>query len=397
VLKIGLTGGIGAGKSAVAARLARLGAVLIDADVLARDVVSPGSDGLGEVMSAFGEGMLGPDGALDRPALGARVFGDEAARRTLEGIIHPRVRARTAELVAAAGPEAIVVNDVPLLVETGLAPSYHLVIVVTAAEPTRVGRLVRTRGMTEDEAFARIQAQAPEPRRRAAADVLLVNEDGLADLDAAVDALWHDRLVPYEANLRTGQRVPRARQPVIRDPDPNWPGQARRLIARLSAMAGDRAVRVDHIGSTAVPGLPAKDVVDVQLVVSDMDIAAEVAEDARSAGLVQAEGRWYDIDRYGDEHAKEVAVEADPGRPVNVHIRPLTSPAWRESLLFRDWLRADAADRAGYATFKRGLAGQPGIDLDTYSDDKLPWISGSLARAQRWAAQSGWDADRGMG
>jgi dephospho-CoA kinase len=123
VLKIGLTGGIGAGKSAVAARLAERGAVIIDADRLAREVVAPGTDGLREIEAAFGPEVTGPDGALDRPALGARVFGDEAARRRLEGIIHPRVRARTAELIAAAAPDAIVVNDVPLLVETGLAPS----------------------------------------------------------------------------------------------------------------------------------------------------------------------------------------------------------------------------------------------------------------------------------
>ena len=145
---VGLTGGIGAGKSAVAPRLAERGAVIIDADRLAREVVAAGTDGLAEVVAAFGAGVLGPDGELDRPALGRRVFGDDAARRRLEAIIHPRVRARTAELGHAAPADAIVVNDVPLLVEAGLAPTYHLVVVVLAAERTRIRRLAETRGMT---------------------------------------------------------------------------------------------------------------------------------------------------------------------------------------------------------------------------------------------------------
>nr|WP_173033391.1 dephospho-CoA kinase [Phytohabitans flavus] len=206
MLLIGLTGGIGAGKSAVATRLAARGATVVDSDRLAREVVAPGTDGLAEVVAEFGSGVLGADGALDRPALGARVFGDDAARRRLEAIIHPRVRQRTAELVAAAAPDTVVVNDVPLLVEVGLAPTYHLVIVVDAAEATRVERLVRTRGMTPEQADARIRAQAGDAERRAAADSLLRNDSTLADLQTRVDALWHERLAPYEQNVRH-QRV----------------------------------------------------------------------------------------------------------------------------------------------------------------------------------------------
>lgn len=193
---VGLTGGIGSGKSAVAARLAELGAVVIDSDRLAREVVAPGTDGLAEVVARFGMQVLGPDGALDRPALGKVVFGDETARRDLEAIIHPRVRARTAELAAAAPPGTVVVNDVPLLIEAGLAGLYELVIVVFADEATRVSRLVRDRGMTEAEARARIAAQATDEQRRAAADVAIVNEGTLADLRAAVDEVWRTRLHP---------------------------------------------------------------------------------------------------------------------------------------------------------------------------------------------------------
>jgi dephospho-CoA kinase len=191
---VGLTGGIGSGKSVVAARLAELGAIVIDSDRLAREVVAPGTEGLAEVVAAFGPEVRGPDGALDRPALGRIVFADPAARERLERIIHPRVRARSAELAAAAPPGAVVVNDVPLLVEAGLAGGYDLVVVVLADEATRVARLVRGRGMTEAEARSRIAAQATDQQRRAVADVVLDNDGTLADLRAAVDRLWSERL-----------------------------------------------------------------------------------------------------------------------------------------------------------------------------------------------------------
>jgi dephospho-CoA kinase len=191
---VGLTGGIGAGKSEVARRLAELGAIVIDSDRLAREVVEPGTEGLAEVFAAFGPEVLGPDGALDRPALGRRVFGDEDARRRLEAIIHPRVRARSAELIAAAPPDAVVVNDIPLLVESGLGSGFDVVVVVAASEETRLRRLAQARGMPAEEARSRMAAQATDEERRAAADVVIENDGSLAELRAAVDRLWHDRL-----------------------------------------------------------------------------------------------------------------------------------------------------------------------------------------------------------
>ena len=191
---IGLTGGIGSGKSAVAQRLAELGAVIIDSDRLAREVVAPGTPGLSEVVGAFGQSVLAPDGSLDRPALGRLVFGDEAARKRLEGIIHPLVRRRAMELAAAASPDAVVVNDVPLLVEAGLAAQYEMVIVVFAAESTRIERLVRDRGMTEDEARARIAAQATDEQRHAVADIEIHNDGTLEELRSEVDSVWRGLL-----------------------------------------------------------------------------------------------------------------------------------------------------------------------------------------------------------
>src|SRR5690348_16003174 len=174
MLRIGLTGGIGSGKSTVSALLAERGAVIVDADVIAREVVAAGTPGLAAVADAFGSGVLAPDGSLDRPALAAVVFADPEARRRLDGIVHPLVRIRAAELAGAAPPGAVVAHGVPLLVETGQPGHYDVVLVVEADVGTRVARLVR-RGLTEDDARARIAAQATDEQRRAVADVVLDN------------------------------------------------------------------------------------------------------------------------------------------------------------------------------------------------------------------------------
>lgn len=185
-----MTGGIGSGKSAVAARLAELGAVIIDSDRLAREVVAPGTEGFAEVVAEFGPDVVAADGSLDRSALGRLVFGDEAKRHKLEKIIHPRVRGRAAELAASAPEGAVVINDVPLLVEAGLAGQYEAVIVVFAGEEIRVQRLMRDRGMSEAEARSRIAAQATDEQRHAAADIEIVNDGTLEELRSKVDAIW---------------------------------------------------------------------------------------------------------------------------------------------------------------------------------------------------------------
>ncbi|MBE9924369.1 MULTISPECIES: dephospho-CoA kinase [Cellulosimicrobium] len=193
MFRIGLTGGIAAGKSVALARFAELGAVVVDYDALARDAVAPGTVGLDEVVEAFGPGVLGEDGALDRPALGRVVFGDDAARERLNAIVHPEVRRLAAEREAAAGaadPRAVVVHDIPLLVETGDPARFHCVVVVHTPEDVRVDRLVTSRGLSEDEARARIAAQADDAARLAAADVTLDGSGEPDALRAQVDALW---------------------------------------------------------------------------------------------------------------------------------------------------------------------------------------------------------------
>jgi dephospho-CoA kinase len=195
VLRIGLTGGIGSGKSTVAALLVQHGARLIDADRIAREVVEPGTPGLAAVVAEFGEGVLTADGALDRPALAALVFGDPAARARLDAVVHPLVRARAAELVAAAPADAVVVQDVPLLVETGQAGSYDLVLVVETEQATRVARLV-DRGLTAEDALARIASQATDEQRRAVADVVLRNDGDRDALAAQVERFWGERVRP---------------------------------------------------------------------------------------------------------------------------------------------------------------------------------------------------------
>jgi dephospho-CoA kinase len=188
--RVGLTGGIGAGKSAVAARLAALGAVVVDADAIAREVLGPGTPGLARVAERFGPAVMGDDDTLNRPALARLVFTDAAAREALERIVHPLVRAETERRFAQAPPGRIVVHDVPLLVEAGLAAGYEAVIVVEASVPTRLARLVRDRGMTEAEVRDRMANQADDARRRAVATHLIDNNGSAADLDAAVARVW---------------------------------------------------------------------------------------------------------------------------------------------------------------------------------------------------------------
>jgi dephospho-CoA kinase len=190
MVKVGLTGGIGAGKSEVSKRLAALGAVVVDADLIAREVVAPGTPGLAAVVAEFGPEILTAEGTLDRAKLGAIVFADADRLAALNAIVHPLVGRRSAELEAAAGPGAVVVHDVPLLAENGLAPFYDVVVVVDASDETRLHRLVEVRGMTETDARARMAAQATREARLAVADLVIDNDGPMKQLDAQVADVW---------------------------------------------------------------------------------------------------------------------------------------------------------------------------------------------------------------
>jgi dephospho-CoA kinase len=190
VFRVGLTGGIGAGKSEVSKRLAAQGAIVIDADAIAREVVEPGTPGLAEVVATFGPEVLLPDGHLDRPRLGDIVFTDPQLRAKLNGIIHPLVGARMRELEESAGPGAIVVHDVPLIAENNLAGTYDLVVVVDVPPRLQLDRLVRHRGLTREQARARMDAQASRADRLAIAGIVIDNSGSLAELDRLVGDLW---------------------------------------------------------------------------------------------------------------------------------------------------------------------------------------------------------------
>ena len=206
--RIGLTGGIAAGKSVVATRLAELGAVVIDSDQLARQAVRPGSVGLDQVTEEFGAGILAPDGSLDRVALGNIVFADPAALTRLNAIVHPVVRRLAAEREAAAGAAgvgAVVVHDIPLLVETGQADTFHMLVVVHTPVEMRIDRLVAQRGMSVAEARRRVAMQAADDDRLALADVVLDGTRTVEDLRAQVDELWEriqqERLAEVDAEV----------------------------------------------------------------------------------------------------------------------------------------------------------------------------------------------------
>jgi dephospho-CoA kinase len=405
MLRIGLTGGIGAGKSAVTATFERCGGVVVDADVIAREVVEPGTDGLAALVEAFGDDILSPGGALNRPALAAKAFGDDQARNTLNGIVHPLVGKRREAIIAAVPADSVVVEDIPLLVESGMAPLFPLVVVVHADVEMRVRRLVEQRGMPESDARARIAAQATDDQRRAVADVWLDNSSTLESLAERATDVWNHRISPFARNLSARQVVrPAAR---LVPADQTWPDQAQRIVARIGSACGAKARRVDHIGSTAVPGLDAKDAIDIQITVESLDVADELAEPLLSAGYPRIEDVTGDvalrsfarstIDAY-DHNAdpglwhKRVHASADPGRPTYVHVQVAGWPGQQFALLFVDWLRADADVRDEYLAVKqRAAAAVPADDGGAaYAEAKEPWFSTAYRRAWEWADRTGW-------
>lgn len=191
-MRVGLTGGVASGKSTVSGMLAAMGAVVIDADLLAREVVARGTPGLAAVVDAFGPEVLTPEGDLDRPKMGAIVFNDPEKRRLLESIVHPLVFERYAEMEASAPADSIVVHDIPLLVESGRAEEFDAVIVVDVPHEAQVERMLRDRGWTEEDALSRIAAQATREQRRAVATYLIDNSGTLEDLRAAVREVFED-------------------------------------------------------------------------------------------------------------------------------------------------------------------------------------------------------------
>ncbi|MCW1249094.1 dephospho-CoA kinase [Acaricomes phytoseiuli] len=395
MLSIGLTGGIAAGKSLVAARLAELGAVLIDADVLAREVVEPGSAGLAEVVQAFGEGVIASDGGLDRPRLGELIFDDPRARERLNAIVHPRVRARAAELRASAPEGAIVVQDIPLLVETGQGPDFHLVIVVDAPESLQISRMTSRRGLSEAEARGRLAAQAARAERLAAADIVIDNSGTPEAALETVEVLWQHRLLPFAQNLAAGERAERSGPPALVPYSPQWPAQARRLVAKVQAAVGG-ALPVDHIGSTSVPGLDAKDVIDLQLRVPSIADVDALAPSLAGAGFPRSRGIHADTPKTfapdPEQWQKAFHANADPGRPVNLHVRVDGSPGADYALAFRDWLRVDPQARDSYLAEKRRLAEQCAADPDTsrYAEAKEPWLVAATDELLAWKERTGW-------
>jgi len=404
MLRIGLTGGIGAGKSAVSATFSQCGGVVVDGDVIAREVVEPGTEGLAALVDAFGDEILLPDGALNRPALAAKAFSSDETRATLNGIVHPLVGKRRAELIAAVPEDSVVVEDIPLLVESGMAPLFPLVVVVYADAELRVARLVEQRGMAEDDARARIAAQAADDQRRAVADVWLDNSSTPEALAERAREVWDHRIMPFAANLSAGQVVrPPAR---LVSADPAWSDQGARILARLKAACGAKASRVDHIGSTAVPGLDAKDAIDIQVTVESLATADELAAALRSAGYPRIDDVSSDVakldarstaeryDHSGDPTLwhKRLHGSADPGRSTFVHLRVDSWPNQQFALLFVDWLKANPEVRDEYLAVKRRAqqAVSPDGDIERYLAIKEPWFLEAYRRAWEWADRSGW-------
>ena len=400
MLRVGVTGGIGSGKSTVSRRLAQHGAHVVDADQVARDVVEPGTPALALVRERFGDEVIRDDGTLDRAALAAIVFPDPDALAALEDITTPAIATRVAQLRATVPDGAVSVFDMPLLVERGLWVHEHLTMVVSADEETRVRRLVEQRGLDEQDARHRIAVQASDDQRRLVAEVVIDNNGTPAHVEAAVDTLWRERIEPYAANLRDGIRSRRPERGAVVEPRPDWGARGLRVVAKIGAALARTGVatEVSHVGSTAVPGLLAKDVIDVQVGVRRLADAdrPDVLAALRDAGHVLVAGNVQDTPHpAGDDPAgwaKRFWGGCDPGEHVHVHVREHGSAGWRFALLFRDWLVHEPDERAAYAAEKRRLLAADDSTA-AYVEAKEPWFDGAYARATEWAGRTGWRAE----
>lgn len=383
MLRIGLTGGIGAGKSTVSRAFADCGGIIVDGDVISREVVQPGTEGLAALVDHFGSDILLPDGALNRPALAAKAFVDDQQRARLNAIVHPLVARRRAEIVAGVSQDDVVVEDIPLLVESGMAPLFPLVVVVNVDADVRLRRLVDQRGMDEADARARIAAQATEQQRRDVADVWLDNSGSEARLIEHARELWHQRIMPFAHNLSVERPAADPHDMVPADPD--WTAQARRVAARLNTCCGHRALRIDHVGSTAVPGMDGRDIIDMQITVASLGIADELAGALLDAGYPRVDSITADPSFQGPRGSegllpKRFHASADPGRPTHLHLRVDGAPNQRFALLFVDWLAANPGVRSDYLDVKR--------TRDAAA--LIRWFHEANSRADAWADSVGW-------
>lgn len=266
MLKIGLTGGIGAGKTTVAQLFRERGVPVVDADAVAREVVEPGTPALGQITARFGADLVDAGGHLDRAVLAQRAFATERDTADLNGIMHPAIANRARELFAQYADALMVVHDVPLLVENNMAPDYHLSIVVDVPAETRVARLVASRGLAESDARARIARQASDAQRLDVCDIALENSGTVADLGHEFATVFTSRLAPFADNLRLGLAAPLSTAVVAYRQA--WTGEAARACARLDRACAARAIAVSsirHVGPTARPGHRAPDIIDVEI------------------------------------------------------------------------------------------------------------------------------------
>ena len=404
MLRIGLTGGIGAGKSAVSATFSQCGGVVVDGDVIAREVVEPGTEGLAALVDAFGDDILLPDGALNRPALAAKAFSSDETRATLNGIVHPLVGKRRAELIAAVPEDSVVVEDIPLLVESGMAPMFPLVVVVFADAEVRLTRLVEQRGMAEDDARARIAAQASDssvarspmsgwtirvlPRRwpnvLVRSGITASRRSPPISVRATLLAHPSDWFLP----IRSGRTRPHASSPVSRprvgqtrcasttSAPPRFPGWTRRMPSTFRSRSNHWLRQTNSTAALRSAGYPRIDDVSSDVVKLDARSTAERFDHSGDAAL------W----------RKRLHGSADPGRPTFVHLRVDGWPNQQFALLFVDWLKANPDVRDEYLSVKRDAerAASPDGDIERYLDVKEPWFLEAYRRAWDWADSSSW-------
>lgn len=401
LLHIGLTGGIGAGKSTVAAIFAELGAQIIDADKLAHEVLEPGSSALAEIGEVFGSEFINSAGELERGALGAYVFNNPEQLKKLNAIVHPAVAKLTKDRVAELPADAVIVHDVPLIAENDLKANYHLVFVAQCPQQIRMDRLTQERGMSLENARSRIAAQANDEQRRKIADALIPTHGSIETTRAAVEKLWQERVLPMQRNMMQNTRSPHSPQVRLlpNPPEPrSWQVQAQQLMDRIIVVLKDVGLQVgtdftvDHIGSTAIGGIWAKDVLDVQLQVINESAQERISQALIAGGFPGQPAFDYAKSGWpagaGNRVPKMFHANADPAREVHIHIRAVDSLAASYALNFVKLHRQSLIQRDRYAQLKAQLLrttanrAEYADRKEAYFDDVWPAIAQLLTEAE---------------
>lgn len=377
MIKIGLSGGIGSGKSTVVKMLSSCGAYIIDSDKLAREVVEPGTPGLHSIVEHFGEKVLAESGELNRNALSAIVFQSDEARKVLNSITHPRIAQRTQQLIEEAPRDSIIVHDTPLLVELNLGVFYDAVIIVWASMETRLHRLQKYRDMPQEEALSRIHAQTSDEIRSQTADVVIDNNSTVEAARAQVYDLFYHYLVPWRDHLIEGEPLSMPISLVSHQgKNPIAPKIIARLWTLLHSVTDSGIVSIEHIGATSMNLSLGQDIIDIHITVTHWNKKDIILSTLKDGGYVMVKYRHDE-----EKLAEYILSSTNPLRKSCIYIHHVDNPCREMYLHSNEFLRLHPQYHQQYIQSK-----VEGLLSEKYSHNKKLFFESLYPQIQQWRA-----------